>query len=179
MTAASAGATQQPMILVSACLLGTPVRYDGRAASCRDPRLQQWLDQGLIVSICPEVAGGLGVPRPAAEIRGGSGPDVLAGDARITTRDRSDVTRYFIAGAKRALELAQKTGARLAILKEQSPSCGSQQIHDGRFLGHRISGQGVTAALLRSHGIAVFNEHQLDDVARALRKQAPETEVPL
>jgi len=156
-------------VLVSACLLGERVRYDARAAAVRDGHLERWLREGRVVAICPEVAGGLPVPRPPCEIQGGSGADVLAGRARVVSQLGDDETAAFRAGAERALELARIHGIRVAVLKERSPSCGSAQIYDGSFAGRRIAGEGVTAALLRQHRVRVFSEEQLEEADEALR----------
>jgi uncharacterized protein YbbK (DUF523 family) len=152
-------------ILVSACLLGRPVRYDARGRRCADPLFERWRAEGRFVPFCPEVGGGLPVPRPAAEISGGSGADVLDGRARVLTRDGADVTDCFLEGARLALEHARSCGARLAILKEGSPSCGSGRIHDGTHRGRTVAGEGVTAALLERQGIAVFTEDSLEAAA--------------
>lgn len=155
-------------ILVSACLLGRRVRYDGTGRRRADPLFERWRADGRLVPVCPEVEGGLPVPRPAAEISGGSGGDVLDGRARVLTRDGADVTAYFLDGARLALDRARACGARIAILKEGSPSCGSGRVHDGTFGGRTVAGEGVTAALLERHGIAVFAEDALDEVAAHL-----------
>ncbi|WP_067173283.1 DUF523 domain-containing protein [Microtetraspora niveoalba] len=154
-------------VLVSACLLGRRVRYDGGAKTSEDELLAAWSSEGRVIPFCPEVAGGLPVPRPPAEIEGGAGGDaVLAGTARILTPDGDDVTEAFVAGARRALDAARAAGARVAILKEGSPSCGSLRVYDGTFSGNSTPGRGVTTALLEQHGIRVFNE---DDIAGAAR----------
>ncbi|GAA4504487.1 DUF523 domain-containing protein [Pseudaeromonas paramecii] len=145
-------------ILVSACLLGQPVRYDGQGKGLTDPRLARWQAQGRLVSVCPELAGGLPVPRAPAERQ----------EARVVTVQGEDVTAAFACGAQAALQLCQAQGIRLALLKEGSPSCGSQQIYDGTFAGQRVAGEGVTAALLRAHGIQVYAETQLAELALAL-----------
>ncbi|PWT85920.1 MAG: DUF523 domain-containing protein [Blastocatellia bacterium] len=154
-------------VLVSACLLGDKVRYNGGAATTVNPVLHRWLDENRVVSFCPEIAGGLGVPRPAAEINGGGGHAVLDGTSRITARGE-DVTDSFVRGARLALERAITENVGLAILKDGSPSCGSQYIYDGSFTGTRQPDRGVTAALLDREGIRVFNEHQFEDAAEYL-----------
>lgn len=149
-------------ILVSACLLGQAVRYDGSDKLCEDPILQSWLANGQVVPFCPELAGGLPVPRQPAEISlGAGGIGVLSGQARVVEAGGRDVTAEFLSGAKQALAVARQYGIRLAILKEGSPSCGSSLTYDGHFSGHQIPGVGVTAAGLRAAGITVFSEHQL------------------
>jgi uncharacterized protein YbbK (DUF523 family) len=126
------------------------------------------LEEGRVVPFCPEVAGGLPVPRPAAEIQGEGGEAVLDLDARVLTRTGDDVTVEFLEGARRALKAVRDQGVGLAVLVDGSPSCGSLEIHDGSFAGNRRPGQGVTAALLERHGIRVFAEDRLDEAARHL-----------
>jgi len=152
-------------VLVSACLLGEKVRYNGGDSASAHPILATWIAEGRVVPFCPEVAGGLGVPRPAAEIVGGDGGSVLTGAARIVTRDAADVTEAFRRGADLALNAAREAGARVAVLKDGSPSCGSSYIYDGTFSGRRTAGQGTTAAQLERAGIRVFSEAQLDEAA--------------
>lgn len=154
-------------ILVSACLLGEVVRYDGTQFAT-DSQLARWQQQGRLVSVCPEVAGGLPVPRSPAEIVGGDGGQVLAGDAQVIVATREPVTDYFLRGAFKALALCEKHQIQLAILKSRSPSCGNEQCYDGGFNRRLVEGQGVTAALLQQHGIRVFSELQLEEAARWL-----------
>jgi uncharacterized protein YbbK (DUF523 family) len=157
-------------VLVSACLLGTPVRYDGAHKRSASDVLQRWLAEGRVVAVCPEVAGGLPVPRPPAEIAGGAGgAAVLAGLARVVDPAANDLTMAFVSGARQALEQARSRGIRIAVLKEGSPSCGSQLIHDGSFSAARVQGRGVTAALLASAGVRVFSEEQFEEACEYLR----------
>jgi uncharacterized protein YbbK (DUF523 family) len=156
-------------ILVSACLLGSRVRYDGGAKTSPDEHLAAWRAEGRLVPFCPEVEGGLPVPRPPAEIEGGAGgAAVLSGAARVLTDTGTDVTPAFLAGAQAALAVARSFSARVAILKEGSPSCGALSIFDGTFRGARTPGQGVTTALLELHDIRVFTEHQIPAAAAFL-----------
>lgn len=155
-------------ILISACLVGQKVRYDGGASRVEGGWIAVWQRQGRLVPVCPEVAGGLEVPRPPAEIVGGGGEAVLDGEAKLLTKTGDDVTEAFIKGARHALDVAQSEGVRIAVLKARSPSCGSSAIYDGHFAGQLRDGSGVTAALLRRHGLEVFNEEQLDAVAERL-----------
>jgi uncharacterized protein YbbK (DUF523 family) len=148
--------------LVSACLLGIRTRYDG--GCCPVPRLIQLAARGLAVPVCPEVAGGLPIPRPPAEIVGGDGQAVLDGQARVLTIDGKDMTEAFLSGARQALEAAQHLGIRQAVLKEDSPSCGCRPIYDGTFSDCLVSGQGVAAALLQRNGITVLSEEDLEEV---------------
>lgn len=154
-------------ILVSRCLLGHRVRYDGGASGPFD-QLAAWLQEGRVVALCPEVAGGLPTPRAAAEIPGGQGVDVLEGRAPVMTSEGEDVSAQFLSGARQALELVEQHGIRVAVLKANSPSCGNLQTYDGSFRGVKVSGEGVTAALLKQHGVQVFSELQLPEAASAL-----------
>jgi uncharacterized protein YbbK (DUF523 family) len=154
-------------LLVSRCLLGHKVRYDGGAHGPFD-LLQHWQDEGRIVALCPEVAGGLATPRPPAEIPGGQGVQVLDGNLPVLTDSGEDVTSAFVAGAEIALQLVRQHGLRVAVLKARSPSCGNMHNYDGSFSGTLVEGEGVTAALLRRAGVRVFNETQLTEAAAEL-----------
>lgn len=146
-------AREPQLILVSACLLGICVRYDGSGQP--QSGLIELAAQGQMIPVCPEVAGGLPVPRPPAEIVGGDGNDVLAGHARVLTRAGQDLTQAFVAGARVVLTIARRLRVRQAVLAERSPSCGCRQIYDGSFRGQLIAGSGVTAALLARYRIKV------------------------
>ena len=137
--------------IVSACLCGVSCRYDGQASTVDE--LAALSEQGRALAVCPEVEGGLGMPRHPCERLG----------ERVLGKDGSDVTGQFVAGAEKTLELAREHGIRLAVLKERSPSCGSGVIYDGSFSGRRIQGRGVTAELLLRHGLTVVNEEDFYD----------------
>lgn len=159
--------TEKFVILVSSCLLGIRAKYNGGDNTVR--QLVDLCKSGLIVPACPEQLGGLPTPRSPAEIRGGSGADVLAGRARVFTDQGADVTGAFIDGAREVLKLCQILGIKAAVLKERSPSCGCNWIYDGTFNGILVKGRGVTAAILVSGGITVFSEEELtDELVRAL-----------
>ncbi|TCP53798.1 uncharacterized protein YbbK (DUF523 family) [Tumebacillus sp. BK434] len=144
------------MKVISACLVGCQCRYDGDDNLIRE--FQEMVEKGEAVFVCPEQLGGLSTPRPPAQIVGGTGEDVLDGKAKVVTDQGEDVTAEFVKGAEQALKMAQLVGAQEAILKERSPSCGSSVIYDGSFSGAKMPGDGVTSALLRRHGIAVYSE---------------------
>ena len=133
-------------VLVSACLLGVPCRYDGQ--SKRHPLAQELCRRHRVIPVCGEIFGGLPTPRPPAEICG----------QRVVTREGADVTAAYRRGAEAVLELARLTGAEAAVLKERSPSCGCGYIYDGSFSGTLVPGDGVTARLLKAHGIPVTGE---------------------
>ena len=138
-------------ILVSACLLGGPCRYDGTGKA--DERLLTLAKTHTLIPVCPEQLGGLCTPRPPAERSG----------ARVLTQSGEDVTDAFRRGAEQTLFLARLLGCKTAILKANSPSCGSGSIYDGSFQKRLIPGEGMTTALLRQNGIAVLSEQ--DDLS--------------
>ncbi|MFS8369068.1 DUF523 domain-containing protein [Acetobacter indonesiensis] len=162
-------ASLPPKILVSACLLGRPVRYDGSAKTLTSALLDHWQNEGRIIPACPEQMAGFSTPRPAAEIADHfSGDDVLAGRARVHDVTGEDVTADFITGAQQALALAQSHDCRFALLIDGSPSCGSLMVYDGSFTGHKHTGMGVTTALFRRNGIAVFAPAEIHDLHERL-----------
>ena len=140
------------MILVSACLLGENCKYSG--GNNRSEAVLRYLEGKEYIPFCPELEGGLSVPRPPCEIR----------DDRVYTPDGTDCTAEFTIGARKALALCRETGVSAAILKERSPSCGSHMIYDGSFSGTKIPGQGVTARLLGEDGIALYSEQDIENV---------------
>ncbi len=157
-------------ILISACLIGEPVRYDGRARTLAQSIIAEWQAAGRLVPICPELVAGLGVPRPAAEISNHqTGSDVLAGAARVVTEGGIDVTELYMVGAAAAVAAARAGGCGFALLADGSPSCGSSFIYDGSFGRHRHLGIGVTTALLRANGIRVFADSDVDALAAAVK----------
>jgi len=144
-------------ILISACFLGERVRYNGIVQRLSSQLLQQWKTQGRLVAICPEVISGLPVPRPPAEINQST--------KKVMTIESVDVTEHFTQGAQQALLLCQQHNIKFAILKESSPSCGSSTIYDGTFSQKKINGEGMTTTLLREHGIQVFCENSIENLA--------------
>ena len=142
----------KPKALVSACLLGRECRYDGRHSA--NPALEEELrERGLeALPFCPEEHGGLSTPRPAAWIEEHSAAAVVDGSARMVTESGRDVTAQFLDGARGALEACRAAGARIAFLKERSPSCGVCQTH---VAGKLVDGHGVTAEVLVQGGIDV------------------------
>lgn len=155
-------------ILISACLLGAPVRYDGEHCRQDHPWLRVLADAGRLLPICPEVAGGLPTPRPPAELCGGDGHALWAGAAQVRTASGDELSAAFCAGARVACALAAQHGVRLAILKARSPSCGCRQVYSGQFDGQLRAGQGVAAAALATAGVTLFDEQQLTEAARWL-----------
>lgn len=146
------------MILVSACLCGCRCTY--RGDDNRNPVFVRLYHSGQAVPVCPEQLGGLPVPRPASEIRGGDGSQVLKGQALVFNTEGVNVTRHFIQGARNTLAIAREVGAALAVLKARSPSCGVGQIYDGTFSRNLQPGDGVTAALLRQNGIEIVSDEE-------------------
>lgn len=151
-------------ILVSACLMGHKVRYNGSEKAALTVTLKDWHAQGRLVTHCPELAAGLSVPRLPAEIVSGTGQDVMAGRARILESDGADVTEHYQLAAWLALKAAQEAGCSAALLTDGSPTCGSDNIYSGHFNGQKRDGMGVAAALLNAHGITVFPESRLEEL---------------
>lgn len=159
-------------ILISACLMGEPVRYDGSHRLVDHRRIAEWLADGRLVPFCPEVAGGLPTPRPAVEIVGGDGQQLLnvGSLARVVDVHGNDFTAQFVEGAYAALAAAKSSGCAYAVLMDGSPSCGSSFIYDGSFTGQRRPGVGITAAVLSQHGVRVFNPDALEELAEEIRR---------
>ncbi|MGQ1594555.1 DUF523 domain-containing protein [Acinetobacter baumannii] len=149
------------MLLISACLIGEPVRYDGR--SCLYTTLKQLFLNKKAHALCPELLGGFTTPRLPAEIVGGTGQDVLDGKAKILDLSGLDVTELYLKGAYRTLDIARQIQATCVVLKENSPSCGSQKIYNGTFQGEKITGVGITTALLQRHGFEVISENEIEE----------------
>jgi len=155
-------------VLVSACLIGERVRYNGAKVPYDSAILKSWKHDGMIVPFCPEVAGNLPVPRPPAEIIKGTGTDVLEKKTGVFDINGQDVTESFIKGAGKALAVARKMQITLTVLKDGSPSCGKTYIYDGSFSKVRRPGKGVTTALLKKNGISVFSENEIQEAAAYL-----------
>ena len=153
-------------ILVSSCLIGKKCAYDGKARISGG--LCELSHMVTCVDVCPEIEGGLSCPRDRNEIVNGSGGDVLNGKARVVSSKGVDRTENFIAGAQAALDKALTFGVKFAVLKAHSPSCAKMRIHTGKFDGVLCDGSGVTAALLRRNGVAIFTEVELGDLCSCL-----------
>lgn len=136
-------------ILVSACLLGINCKYDG--GNNLKEELKELADLHNLVPFCPEVYGGLATPRIPSERLG----------EKVVNKEGSDVTENFVRGAMEALRIALLFDCKYAILKGKSPSCGSNKIYDGTFTGTLTDGDGITAELLKKHGITVITENEL------------------
>ncbi|MEF2966242.1 DUF523 domain-containing protein [Paenibacillus sp. M1] len=145
------------MIIVSSCLAGMKVRYNG--TDCPDEIVKRLIDEKKAIPVCPELLGGFGTPREPAEIFGGTGEDVLDGRARVMSKSGEDVSGMYVKGAYETLRVVKESGATAIVLKEFSPSCGSSRIYDGSFGNRKIAGNGVTAALLKREGFAVLSEN--------------------
>jgi len=137
------------MKLCSACLLGIKCRYDGKSKP--NKKVLELAKKEILIPVCPEQLGGLSTPREPAEQKG----------KKVITKSGKDVTKNFVRGAKQVLKIAKLFGIKEAILKQRSPSCGCGQVYDGTFTGTIIEGDGVTASLLKKHGIKVISEEDL------------------
>lgn len=139
------------MYIVSACLAGIKCRYDGKDNENND--IIKLIKEGKAIPVCPEVLGGLSIPRVPCEILKDEN-----GDIKVINKEGIDCTLEFIEGAKKALAIAEIVEADAAILKSKSPSCGCGKIYDGRFTGKLIDGDGITTKLLKENGINIYTE---------------------
>ena len=137
-------------LIISACLLGMPTRYDGKSVAKVDAA--KLSEKYNLIPVCPEIYGGLPTPRVPSEKQGSA----------VRMKDGTDVTENFARGAASTLEIAKISGAKRALLKAKSPSCGKGQIYDGSFSGTLTSGNGTAAALLMANGIEVLTENEID-----------------
>jgi uncharacterized protein YbbK (DUF523 family) len=142
-------------ILVSACLLGVNCKYNG--ANNKVDQLIENMENVTFIPVCPEQLGGLTTPRPPAEI---------IGENKIINNKGLDVTKEFLIGAEETLRIAKLYQCKYAIMKERSPSCGSNQIYDGSFQGKVKAGAGKAALLLEEHGIKVFSEENYEELIK-------------
>ena len=149
----------KPNILVSACLLGNKVRYDGKSNIA--PLSKMLVNYFNVIPICPEVDSGMETPREPSEINS---------SGMVVTKSGKDVTSCFAKGAEIALSIAKRYNVKTAILKDRSPSCGSKFIHDGHFNNTVISGQGKTCELLIKNGIDVIPETLLQPFLDSLNR---------
>lgn len=150
------------MIIVSACLLGENCKYSG--GNNKSENVIKYLEDKEYILVCPEQLGGLSTPRNPSEIityGNKDGNDVLSGCTKVLSNKGIDVTKNFIKGAEETLKIAKEHNIKTAILKAGSPSCGYKKIYDGSFLGNKIQGMGVTAAILNKENIALLDE---DDI---------------
>lgn len=136
-------------IIVSACLLGNKVRYDGKDSFKEE--IAMLSEKYELIPVCPEVLGGLMIPRDPAEING----------SLVLTNKGKDVTMNFREGAQTVLDLCKENHISKAIMKSKSPSCGKGKIYDGSFSHHLIDGNGIAVELLLKNNIKVYNENEL------------------
>lgn len=142
-----------PEVLVSACLLGTPCRFDGRSKPCDLAIALR--ERFRVVPICPELAAGLPIPRTPSE------RDMAAGSGRVVSSEGEDRTEAFAAGVRATVHVAQRHRAQVAVLKAKSPACGVGQVYDGTFSGTLVPGDGVATEALRDLGIRCVTEQEL------------------
>lgn len=136
-------------ILVSACLLGLPCRYDGKSVPCE--RVIALKERFALIPFCPEIYGGLKTPRIPAECVG----------TKVINAMGEDVTDAYRRGAEGAVAIAELLGCKRAILKQKSPACGTKRIYDGTFSDTLIPGAGVCAQALAVAGVSVCGEDDL------------------
>ena len=149
-------------ILISACLVGQNVKYDGTNNSIlEDPLIKKLLNLDILIPICPETEGGLATPREPVEIK----------NNKAIEKNGNDKTENFFYGADKACQLAIENGVKLAIMKTKSPSCGSDKIYDGNFNKTLVCGDGITVKALKKLGIKAFSEDDLDELKRVLSEK--------
>jgi uncharacterized protein YbbK (DUF523 family) len=141
-------------LLISACLLGVSCRYDGKSKPLSG--IEKLFEKYELIPVCAEIFGGLPTPRVPAEIQG----------EKVITSDGRDVTAEYLKGAEEVLRLGKLFGAKKALLKERSPSCGFGTIYDGTFSGGLCSGNGVCAQLLTENGIRVLGESRAQELLK-------------
>jgi len=144
---------------VSACLVGENCRYNGK--NSLNEKVKHFINFKNVITFCPEILGGLSIPRQPAEIKWGNGKDILLDKCKVIDKNGQDVTKYFLAGAKASLELLKLYKVNFVILKQFSPSCGKGKIYDGSFTKKIIEGNGITANFLLYNGISVITEEEL------------------
>ena len=142
--------SEKDCVIVSACLMGKCVRYDGKVKNTLS-NLEELKKKYNLIPVCPEMLGGLGIPRPQSEIQNG----------RVINIEGKDVTEAFCKGAEAVYKIFTENNASFAILKESSPSCGVNTVYDGSYTGKKIPGQGITADFLIKKGIKVISEKEL------------------
>jgi uncharacterized protein YbbK (DUF523 family) len=136
-------------LLVSACLLGINTKYNGKNNYI--DKINKLKDKYTIIKCCPEVDGGLSIPRSPSEVIG----------EKVINKEGIDVTKEYIKGAFIALNLCKKYNISKALLKEKSPSCGKMR-YDGTFSGTLINKSGITTKLLQENNIEVYSENEID-----------------
>lgn len=136
-------------ILVSACLLGENCKYDGK--NNYNEKVIEFVKGHEVTAVCPEVLGGLSVPRKSAEIVNGT----------IMTKEHINVDKEFREGAAIALKQALEGKVDMAVLQSRSPSCGINQVYDGSFSGKLIEGQGIFAKMLKKAGIKLIDAEDI------------------
>ena len=141
-------------ILISACLVGDKTRYDGK--SSYHPLVKELLEKYELVPFCSEVEGGLSIPRKPSEIV----------NDKVIRQDGKDVTFNYQKGAELAWNICNYLGIRKAILKDGSPACGVHEIHDGTFKGKKIPGEGITTKYLKSKGVSVYSENEIEELLK-------------
>ena len=137
-------------LLISACILGINCKYNGK--NNYNPLVEKLKEKYILIPICPEEMGGLSTPRNPSEIL----------NDKVISSAGDDVTNNFFDGANKALDIAKKENISKALLKEGSPSCGSNYIYDGTFTKTKINGMGITARLLKNNNIKIYTEDEIE-----------------
>lgn len=142
------------IILVSACLLGENCKYNG--GNNYHEKIELLKKKYDIVPICPEVLGGLSTPRSPSEIK----------NYRVINKEGLDVTKNFMLGRDKVINIVKYAKVKKAILKENSPSCGVNHIYDGKFNHTLINGEGITTSALRKLGVEIYSENDIEELLK-------------
>ena len=141
-------------LLISSCLIGNNTKYNGKNNYIKE--IEQLKLKYELIPICPEVLGGLSIPRDPSEIN----------NDKVISINNKDVTKEFNIGANKALNIALLNNIKYALLKDGSPSCGNTYIYDGTFKNNKIDGMGITTKLLKSHNIKIYNENNFNELLK-------------
>ena len=152
------------MKIISACLVGINCKWDGKNKCI--PKLREQFLKGELLPLCAEQLGGLSTPRAPSGILGGTGKEVITGECKVINSNKEDVTKQFLKGAYKILDIAKVMGIKEAILKKTSPACGVGKTWKmsevkGELSNTLVEGDGVLTALLRKNGITVSSEQDL------------------
>ena len=147
----------KPKLLISSCLLGEKVKYNGKDNKLSINTLDKLAKTYEIISFCPEVQGGLPTPRIPCEV-------ISLNPLRVINKNQEDKTKEFVLGANKTLDLCKQENISIALLKANSPSCSSKYIYDGTFTSKKIESVGITTSLLLKNNIKVFDETHINEL---------------
>ncbi|OHX64130.1 DUF523 domain-containing protein [Flammeovirga pacifica] len=145
----------KPKYIISSCLVGVKCRYNATCSSTVN--LNDMIESGEAIPVCPEVIAGLPTPREPVEIQN------IEEGVQVTSKAGKDYTAQFLKSADEVLKVCQENNITHAILQSRSPSCGFGKIYDGTFSGTLIDGNGIVADKLFKNGINVMTDEEFED----------------